>query len=197
METEEKARRLQQLYEAIRKDANYRSSDMGTVFVPGRGSFEGRPVVFIGEAPGKDEERQEAPFVGAAGRNLNELLRDIGVQREAVFVTNLVKYRPFTSTGDNRNPTPEESRRALPYLIEELLILTPRLVVCLGLSSAKALLNDRNLKMGQANGTVFTGHGLQILVTYHPSPYNYRIPEKREAMAEAFAKLGKILWEPQ
>lgn len=195
MDVAEKARRLELLYEAIRRDPGYRSDSMGNVFVPGRGLFAGRPLTFIGEAPGRDEERQQAPFVGPAGRNLNELLGGIGVPRETVFITNLVKYRPFTPTGDNRNPTPVESRRALPYLLEELDILTPRLVVCLGLSSAKALLEDTNLKMGRANGTTFSGHGLQILVTYHPSPFNYRNPVKREAMTAAFSTLGRILSE--
>ena len=195
MDAEEKSRLLERLYETIRSDRTYRSAAMGSIFVPGRGSLEGRPVTFIGEAPGRDEEKQQAPFVGAAGRNLNELLGGIGIARETVFITNLVKYRPFTPTGDNRNPAPEESRRALPYLIEELEILKPRLVVCLGLSSAKAILDDKSLKMGQANGVLFQGRGLPILVTYHPSPYNYRIPVKKEAMAAAFSRIGRILSE--
>ncbi|MFP5214033.1 MAG: uracil-DNA glycosylase family protein [Acidobacteriota bacterium] len=193
MDEAEKSRRLADLYEEIQRDPRYRNENMGTVFVAGRGDFGGNPVVFIGEAPGRDEEKAQAPFVGAAGRNLNALLTEIGLARERVYITNLVKYRPMSPTGDNRAPTPKESRYALPYLLRELEILSPRLVVCLGLSSAKALLEDPTLKMGEANGAFFDKNGIKVLVTYHPSPYNYKIPEKQKAMREAFERLREVV----
>ncbi len=189
----DKSRRLENLYEKIRKDPLYRTESMGDVFVPGKGSLQDASLVFIGEAPGRDEERARSPFVGPAGRNLTSLLDGIGISRDAVFITNLVKYRPMTAKGENRSPSAAESRHALPYLLEELEILVPRIVVCLGLSSAKAVLGNPALKMGEANGLVFPWRGVEMLVTYHPSPYNYKSPEKREAMRGAFDKL-KALW---
>ena len=176
------------LYARIRKDPAYRSKAMGTVFVPGAGDPEAG-VVFVGEAPGRDEERLGAPFVGAAGRNLTALLEGAGLTREGVFITNLVKYRPLTTTHGNRRPTPAEARRALPYLLEELAILAPRLVVCLGAAAAEALLARRPLRMAEANGGVFSAAGLRLLVTYHPSPFNWLSPEKRRAMREAFERI--------
>ncbi len=193
MSRDEKVIRLKELYGRIINDPHYRNENMGEVFVPGRGDMGDGPVVLIGEAPGREEERERSPFVGPAGRNLNALLEEIGLTREQVFITNLVKYRPKSPGGGNRAPTPTESRRALPYLLEELGILAPRLVVCLGLSSAKALLEDPLLKMGRANGVIFEKNGWQVLVTYHPSPYNYRAPEKKKALHEAFGRIRDIV----
>ncbi len=184
--------KLQALYRRIQEDAGYRNENMGSVFVPGRGGL-GSGVVFIGEAPGREEERDRAPFVGPAGRNLNALLAEIGLRRDEVYITNLVKYRPSNAKGENRAPTAKESRYALPYLLEELDILDPGVVVCLGLSAAKTLLENPDLKMGLANGSIFEMRGFKVLTTYHPSPYNYRVPEKREATRASFAKLRQIL----
>jgi len=193
MDQQFKTERLHHLYERIQRDSGYRSTQMGTVFVPGRGSLAEGVVVFVGEAPGKEEERERAPFVGAAGRNLNELLRAAGIRREDVFITNLVKYRPLSATGGNRNPSPAESRNALPYLLEELSILAPPLTVCLGLSPASALLAEKHLRMVKVNGSLFNRQDLRILVTYHPSPFNYRVPAKREAMRLVFERLKEML----
>lgn len=193
MDQQFKAERLYHLYERIQRDSGYRSTQMGTVFVPGRGSLAEGAVVLVGEAPGKEEERERAPFVGPAGRNLNELLQAAGIRRDDVFITNLVKYRPLSATGGNRNPSPAESRKALPYLLEELSILAPSLAICLGLSPASALLTEKSLKMAQVNGSLFHRHGLKILVTYHPSPFNYRVPTKREAMQAVFERLREML----
>lgn len=192
MTEKEKAQRLEELYERIRSDPRYRNINMGDRFVPGKGSLKDKTIVYIGEAPGRDEEKAQAPFVGAAGKNLNTLLHDIGLSREDTFITNLVKYRPFDAAGGNRSPSKDEGLYALPYLLQELEILAPPVVVCLGLSSAKALLGDPQLKMGSANGVLFEKYGLKILVTYHPSPFNYRIPEKRKALYEAFRRLQEL-----
>lgn len=189
MNGSEKAAKLLELYEKIRSDPGYRNVAMGNVFVPGDGSLDGRPITLVGEAPGREEERRELPFVGAAGRNLSALLEGIGLSRRDVFLTNLVKYRPVAADDRNRAPAPEERRRAVPYLLAELQIVEPRLVVCLGLSSAKALLGNSRLTMSEANGVVFLAHGLRVLVSYHPSPLNYGIPAKRSALRRAFEEL--------
>jgi DNA polymerase len=114
------------------------------------------------------------------------------LKRESVFITNLIKYRPIAKTGGNRSPSSAETRRALPYLLDEIGILSPSLVVCLGLSSAKPLLRNPGLKMSDANGLIYDRHGLKMLVTYHPSPFNYRIPRKREAITQAFRRLREM-----
>lgn len=184
-----KANQLKGLYAEIQDDKDYRTSKMGRVFVPGTGPMLNAPIVLVGEAPGREEEKQQRPFVGPAGKNLNTLLQSIGLSREQVFITNLLKYRPMTPSGGNRSPSAKESRNALPYLLRELSILSPQLVVCLGLSSAKALLEDSDLKMEKANGRIFRKRGFTILVTYHPSPLNYQVPAKREAMEKSFREL--------
>ncbi len=192
---EKKSEELHHIYEEIQRDPKYRNDNMGHTFVPGNGSLQDNGLVFIGEAPGEEEENKRLPFVGPAGRNLNALLSGVGISREQVFITNLVKYRPVTPRGENRSPTMREARNALPYLIRELNVLSPRIVVCLGLSSAKALLDRLDIKMGEANGNIFEKYDFSIFVTYHPSPYNYRIPEKREAMQIAFKRLREIYAE--
>lgn len=192
MDDREKVGSLQHLYAEIQMDPCYRNEGMGSAFVPGVGSVKGEPIVFIGEAPGRDEEKERRPFVGAAGRNLVELLNGIGMSRSDVFITNLIKYRPQNRDGSNRAPSPKETRVAVPYLLRELEIISPSLVVCLGLSAAKALLENPGLKMAEANGTLYGRGGLQILVTYHPSPFNYMIEEKRRALKNAFYRIQSL-----
>lgn len=196
MSEDEKRKNLQALYRSIREDPNYRNERMGDVFVPGHGSCADGCLVFVGEAPGREEELRGIPFVGQAGRNLDTLLSGVGLDRGSVFVTNLLKYRPVNETGGNRSPSSRESRRALPYLLGELRILSPSLIVCLGLSSAKPLLDRPDLKMSQSNGILFEEHGLRIFVTFHPSPFNYSIPKKRKALQDAFRRLKKISSNP-
>lgn len=189
---DEKAQKLQALCQKIQNDPHYRNEKMGDIFVPGVGPPDAA-VVMIGEAPGQEEERERSPFVGAAGRNLNVLLKSIGLHRDRIYITNLVKYRPFDSKGNNRKPTLRESRYALPYLIGELEILTPKVVVCLGSSPAAALLAEPNLKMGKANGVWYEKHGLRILVSYHPSPFNYLNPQRKKALQDTFEKLAETV----
>lgn len=188
----EKLRRLTALYSRIQSDPEYRGDRMGVAFVPGRGCLEGHPLVLVGEAPGEKEEREKSPFVGPAGRNLDTLLSAAQLSREEVYVTNLIKYRPITARGTNRGPTQEERRRALPFLLEELGILQPRLIVCLGLSSAKSLLQSSDLTMRDANGSLFLREPWKILVTYHPSPHNWASPEKKAALQRVFQKMNEI-----
>lgn len=166
---------------------------MGSIFVPGVGSHQNRPLVFVGEAPGGEEERKREPFVGPAGKNLHILLGEAGLKKDEVFVTNLIKYRPVTPRGSNRSPTERERRRARPFLMEEVEILQPCLLVCLGLSAAKGLLQRPDLKMGDANGSLFFMDPWKILVTYHPSPHNWASAQKRAALHHVFRGL-RPLW---
>lgn len=192
MDAAGRRKNLEGLYARIQADPLARNGRMGGIFVPGVGSLVGGLPVLIGEAPGREEELRREPFVGQAGQNLGALLEEIGWAREGVFISNLVKYRPIDAQGRNRSPSLSEGRYALPYLLEELTILSPPLVVCLGLSAARILLEIRGLKMGPANGSCFMKHGYRILVTYHPSPFNFHVSSKRAALLAAFHRLKEL-----
>ena len=116
-----------------------------TQLVFGDGSPDAK-LVFIGEAPGKNEDLQGKPFVGAAGKFLNEMLASIGMKREDIYITNIVKYRP----PNNRDPLPEEKKAFLPYLQAQLEVIQPRVVVTLGRHSLNCFLPD--LQISQVHG---------------------------------------------
>lgn len=103
-------------------------------------------IVFIGEAPGKNEDIQGIPFVGAAGKFLNEMLEMIGMNRDDIYITNIVKYRP----PNNRDPLPEEKQAFLPFLEAQLQVIQPKLVITLGRHSLNCFLPD--LKISAAHG---------------------------------------------
>ncbi len=111
---------------------------MQLVFGEGNASAD---IVFIGEAPGKQEDLQGRPFVGASGKFLDEMLASIGMKREDIYITNIVKYRP----PNNRDPLPEEKKAFLPYLQEQLEIIQPKIVVTLGRHSGGAFLPDLHI----------------------------------------------------
>lgn len=128
-------------------------------------------IVFIGEAPGKKEDQQGIPFVGAAGKFLNDMLETIGLKRADVYITNIVKYRP----PNNRDPQPKEKQAFLPYLVRQLEVIKPKLVVTLGRHSMEYFLPK--LKIGAVHGQlhmVTLGQRQQaILPLYHPAAALY------------------------
>jgi uracil-DNA glycosylase len=187
-----KERQLHRLYQAIQGDSRYRNERMGTIFVPGVGDTHAS-VVFIGEAPGREEELQGMPFVGAAGGNLNTLLDHVCWARDRLFITNLIKYRPFSETGANRKPSLKESRYALSYLLRELAIVNPPWVVCLGSSAASVLLGQAGLKMSDISGKIRTWDSRKLFVTYHPSPLNYNNPQRKHHLVRDFEYLKSLL----
>lgn len=103
-------------------------------------------IVFIGEAPGKNEDQQGLPFVGVAGKFLNDMLAMIGLKREDVYITNIVKYRP----PNNRDPLPDEKQEFLPYLEQQLEVIQPKIVITLGRHSLNCFLPD--LSISQVHG---------------------------------------------
>ena len=160
---------------------------------------EGSPaaqMMIVGEAPGREEDLAGRPFVGPAGRLLNDLLADAGVRREDVWITNMVKFRPTirdAGTVRNRPPTAAEIRAYLPVLGEELEILQPRLVLCLGNVSASVLLS-KDFKMTRDHGHFFPGpYGSRGMATYHPA-YLLRLQgEAREkVLRQVRADLRKL-----
>lgn len=131
--------------------------------VPGSGNPRAR-VVCIGEGPGADEDEQGLPFVGAAGQLLTKILEAVNLSRDEVFITNIVKHRP----PQNRNPEPDEIAACTPYLIRQLDIIQPNVIIALGAVAAQTLLNTKT-PIGKLRGDVHRYRGIPVVVTYHPA----------------------------
>ncbi|MBI5059707.1 uracil-DNA glycosylase [candidate division KSB1 bacterium] len=156
-----------------------------TKFVFADGNPRAR-IVFVGEAPGHDEDLQGLPFVGRAGQLLNQLLAGVGLSRKDVYICNVLKCRP----PGNRDPQPVEVATCRPYLMTQLSILNPDLLVCLGRHAAMALLQT-DAVMRDLRGRVIPWHGLQILVTYHPA-YFLRSMNQLYLGEQDFRKLREL-----
>lgn len=164
--------------------------------VVGEGSLEAR-VMFVGEAPGEQEALSGRPFVGAAGRVLDALLSRIGLRRQDVYITNIVKDRP----PENRNPTPAEVALYAPLLWEQVRIIQPRIIATLGRFAAEAVLGEFGLPEARQGITRLHGRPLQarapfgdvvIVPLYHPASTFYR-PDWREALERDMQVLGELL----
>ncbi len=132
--------------------------------------------MFIGEAPGSEEDRQGEPFVGRAGQLLNAMLFATGLRREEVYIANVLKCRP----PNNRDPQPDEVRHCEPYLVRQIEFIQPRMIVALGRHAAHSLLRTE-LALGKLRGQQLHYHGIPLIVTYHPA-YLLRSPaDKRKA----------------
>ena len=147
-------------------------------------------IVFIGEAPGKNEDEQGLPFVGSAGKFLNEMLESVGIKRSDVYITNIVKYRP----PDNRDPLPEEKSAFWPYLVRQLDAIQPLIVVTLGRHSMEYFLPDHKISAvhGQPKRIPFNESKLVIVPLYHPAAALYN-GGLRATLLEDFKKVPKIL----
>ena len=147
-------------------------------------------VVFIGEAPGKNEDEVGLPFVGAAGKFLDEMLGEIGVRRDEVYITNIVKYRP----PNNRDPLPDEKSAFWPYLIRQLGVINPKIIVTLGRHSMEYFLPNQKISLvhGQAKRVVFDDKKIIIFPLYHPAAALYN-GSMRKVLIEDFKKLPKII----
>ena len=147
-------------------------------------------IVFVGEAPGKKEDEQGRPFVGAAGKFLNEMLGNIGIKRDDVYITNIVKYRP----PDNRDPRPEEKQAFWPFLVRHLNVIQPKLVVTLGRHSMGYFLP--NIKISEVHGElaqIKIGDRIQaVLPLFHPAAAMYN-GGLRQTLLNDFAKIPEII----
>lgn len=154
-------------------------------------------IVLIGEAPGKNEDLQGLPFVGASGKFLNEMLASIGLSRRDVYITNIVKYRP----PENRDPTLVEKQMFLPYLQRQLEVIEPKLVVTLGRHSANCFVPE--LKISDQHGLLseleldFASTGKKsykvgFLPLYHPAAALYN-GKMRSVLMEDFAKIPSLI----
>lgn len=166
-----------------------------TQLVFGDGSPEAK-IVFIGEAPGKNEDLQGKPFIGAAGKFLNEMLASIGMKREDIYITNIVKYRP----PDNRDPLPEEKKAFLPYLQAQLEVIRPVVVATLGRHSLNCFLPDLQISAihGQPKRIRLKLHDTAgdmtviILPLFHPAAALYN-GSMRETLIEDFSRIPTVL----
>jgi uracil-DNA glycosylase len=150
---------------------------------------EGNPgaaVMFIGEAPGKNEDLTGKPFVGAAGRFLSELLEGIGLERKDVYITSILKYRP----PNNRDPKPEEKDEFWPYLLRQIEVIRPKLIVALGRHSANCFLPE--LKISQAHGRPQKWQSWTILPLYHPAAALYN-GSMRQGIIDDFKVITKLI----
>lgn len=132
-----------------------------TVF--GEGDVDAR-IFFIGEGPGESEDLQGRPFVGRAGQMLDRMIAGMGLKREQVYIANIVKCRP----PDNRVPAPDEVETCTPYLVRQLEIIRPSVIVTLGLPAAKYMLQSK-LTMGKLRGQWQTWRGIRLMPTFHPA----------------------------
>lgn len=153
---------------------------------------EGNPsadIVFIGEAPGKKEDEQGRPFVGASGRFLNEMLSSAGLVREDVYITNIVKYRP----PDNRDPTKAEKAEFWPYLVRQLEIIRPRVIITLGRHSGQAFLPEMVMSIdhGTPHVVTFGDHEYTVIPLYHPAAALYNV-SLRQTLIDDFISASNM-----
>ena len=158
--------------------------------VPGAGSADAE-IMFIGEAPGKKEDETGVPFVGAAGKFLDEMLGTIKLNREDVYIANVVKCRP----PGNRDPLPEEVKFCWPWLLQQIQIIQPKLIVTLGRHSMERFLPGQKISQmhGHALRRETEGIGPQVFYTlYHPAAALYN-GSMRETLINDFKRIPKII----
>lgn len=167
----------------------------GTQTVFGAGPSDAR-LMLVGEAPGEQEDRQGIPFVGPAGRLLDRLLAAVGIDRAAVYVTNVVKHRPWVEVNGrrtNRPPKASEIRACRPWLDAELTLLRPEIIVCLGAPAARAILG-KDFRLTEQRGQWFrTEVAPYVLATLHPAYVLIQPPETQETVrALVAADLARV-----
>lgn len=176
---------IAELYEGERK-----------VLVHGEGRVGAR-VMLVGEAPGEQETLARRPFVGKAGKNLDEFLELAGIDRGQLYVSNAVKFRPtkLSAAGRvvNRPPTREEVKLFLPWLLKEIELVKPEIVVTLGNVPLKALMGAKQV-IGDVHGQFQAREGVRIYPMYHPASLIYN-PALRETYAEDIRRLARCLQE--
>jgi len=143
-------------------------------------------LVFVGEGPGADEDAQGLPFVGRAGKLLTQMIEAMGLQRKDVYICNVVKCRP----PENRTPEPDEVQTCSPYLLRQIDVINPKVIVCLGAVAAKTLL-ETNRGITQFRGQWLEWRGRKLMATYHPA-YLLRNPP---AKADVWKDLQKVMAE--
>jgi uracil-DNA glycosylase family 4 len=183
-------RTLDQLYRHMLECHKCPLADTRTNLVFGVGNPHA-DVVFVGEAPGRQEDLQGEPFVGRAGQLLNKILESIDVDRGSVYITNILKCRP----PENRDPTAQETTLCIPYLEQQLRLIRPKVIVAVGRISAQYLLNT-SAPVGQLRGRVYQRGSSKLIVTFHPAAL-LRNPNLKRDTWQDMKMLRKILDEQE
>jgi len=189
--TKDKHARLAELRERYERESPLIDQMPGWTNIVFADGSPDAPLMFIGEAPGADEDAQGIPFVGRAGKKLNEMISAMGLVRERdVYIANVLKVRP----PDNRTPTADEARADGPFLLEQIEIVAPRVIVTLGKPAANFLLENKD-SMGSMRGVWHEFRGTPVMPTYHPA-YLLRAytPENRKKVwSDLQAALSKAV----
>lgn len=176
---------LEELHEQIRKCNKCGLCFGSTQVVPGVGNPDAN-IMFIGEAPGEQEDKKGEPFVGAAGKFLNEMLETIGLERKDIFISNVVKCRP----PNNRDPLPEEIQTCLPHLKDQIAVIKPKIIVTLGRFSLNVFFPDA--KISKVHGQILHKDSLKVLALYHPAAALYN-GGMRETLKQDFMLLKNFI----
>ncbi len=154
---------LEALREGCESDPSLRTDLEGTRLVFGTGDPMS-DLLLVGEAPGEQEDLEGVPFVGRAGKLLDDILKAVGSHRDRVYIANILKHRP----PGNRNPTKEERERSLPVLLKQIEIVRPKMILCLGRISGATLLQNES-SLAEMRGRFHPFMGAELMVTYHPA----------------------------
>jgi uracil-DNA glycosylase len=144
-------------------------------------------LMFIGEAPGHDEDIQGVPFVGRAGQLLTKIIEAIGLTRDDVYIANVIKCRP----PENRNPEPDEVATCEPFLFRQVQVIRPKVIVALGTFAAQALLRTKD-PISRLRGQIFKYGDAQLIPTFHPA-FLLRSPERKRDVWEDMKKVRGLL----
>lgn len=187
-----KEQKLENLHKKWINECECELKKTATQAVPGVGNAEAE-IVFIGEAPGKSEDEKGEPFVGAAGKFLNEMLSLINLKREDIYITNIVKYRP----PNNRDPLPEEKSACLEWLLQELQIISPKLIIFLGRHAMNNFFPAEQISKAHGKLIIKKFNNIStkfFFPLYHPAAALYD-GSMREVLIEDFKKIPKVLKE--
>jgi DNA polymerase len=185
LEDFQKAESLEELNSKICNCQNCALGKTRTKFVFGVGN-PNADAMLIGEAPGRDEDLQGEPFVGRAGKLLNDILKAINFKREEVYIANILKCRP----PNNRDPLPLEMETCIPYLHKQIDLIKPKVILCLGRVAANGLL-DKKLSLGQLRESSYDFNGIRVMATYHPAAL-LRNPNWKRGCWEDVQKFRKL-----
>jgi uracil-DNA glycosylase family 4 len=173
---------MDDILKAVRQCRACSLCDTRTNVVFGTGN-ENAKLVFVGEAPGADEDQQGKPFVGKAGQKLTQIINAIGLSRDEVYITNVLKCRP----PNNRNPLPHEIEACEPYLIAQLGLIKPKVICALGTFATQTLLRT-DQQISKLRGRFHTYQGIRLMPTYHPA-YLLRNPTHKRDVWEDVQKV--------
>ncbi|KIE57943.1 uracil-DNA glycosylase [Methylacidiphilum kamchatkense Kam1] len=164
-----------------------------TVFGSGNPSSK---LMFVGEAPGAEEDQQGEPFVGPAGQLLTKMIKAMGLSRDQVYIANVLKCRPDIPKGQkgNRKPTPEEMATCLPYLLSQIRLINPKVIVALGATAYEGLTGKIGIKISEVRGKFIDFNGAFLIATYHPSYllHNPSLANKRKVWEDMLAVMSKL-----